>query len=139
MKLQDRDAEYLTVDSVKNVERTYGAKFLGPWCVKARHGGWTKTPIDVFYVQELSKPEHYHYMGFYIDNLTGHSMICNAESFNSIPMTGMLIDDILYVSRSVHDYIDINGEAIDGGRDYLHTNSVNLVLFNFVDGEICLK
>lgn len=138
MKLEYRSPVSLHHTLIPRAERIYAAKYLGPWCIKDARGNWTERPIDVFYTANPSKPEYSHYFGFYRDFIAYNLIVCDAASFNSVPLTGMLVDDVLYVSRYRHDCIEVNGSVIDGGRDYIHTNSTELVQFNFVDGEICL-
>lgn len=139
MKLENRQPIALEEANIKRAETLYTAKYLGPWCIKNAKGCWTNFAVDVFYTDKPSKPDYSHYFGCYRDFITDNLMVCDAASFNSAPITGMLIDGVLYSSRFRHDYVDVNGEFLDGGRDYIHTNSSNLVLFNFVDGEICIQ
>lgn len=139
MKLEYRDPVSLHHMQISQAERIYAAKYLGPWCIKNANWRWTTSPVDVFYQAQPARPEYSNYFGLYRDNINNGLMICNANSFNSETITGMLVDDVLYVSRYRHDCVEINGNMIDGGRDYIYTNSKSLVQFNFVDGEICLK
>lgn len=111
---------------IKIIEKKYGAKYMGYWCTKRSNGSWNERPVDVFYQPNPDiEKGHSHYFGMFIQD--GGVYITNAESAFSDPITGAICEDgEVIVSRYRHDYIAKKGAMIDGGRDYIRTNTTRL-------------
>jgi len=135
------DGYHFTKDQIKIIESHYGAKYLGPWAVKwSERLGWSSMPVDVFYQPnpDISKG-HSHYFGMHIND-RGYVMISNAESAFSEPITGMLTENgEVIVSRFRHDYVEKDGNMIDGGRDYLRSSGGKFVNVTVKNGEFVLE
>lgn len=117
---------HLTDDGVPKVEEIYGAKYVGPFCIRNSKGGWTDMPVDVFYQPKPDTEKgHTHYFGIF--RRDGSTFICDASSAFSEPMHGLVAkDDEVIVSHWRHDFRkSADGSvAIDGGRDY--TRAMNM-------------
>ena len=134
-----KDGFHFSSDAIAIIEKNYGAKYMGYWAI-LRKSGWSDKPVDVFYQPnpDVSKG-HSHYFGMF-RTFEGQTMITDAASAFSEPITGLLTeDDEVLVSRYRHDYVQKGPYMIDGGRDYLRTSGNNadgkLVKITVVDGE----
>lgn len=119
----------LYVDKAKACLRLgKGSKFLGSWCVKPKTRNWSEIPVDIFYNPEPPAPFTNKLVGFYSGAPYSRPglFVCNATSSLAEPNIPILIeDDIVYVSKYRHDFVETpSGRCIDGGRDYLRTNTV---------------
>ena len=89
--------------------------------------------IDIFY-RDTPHPEFGNrYFGLYYD--TAHVlMITNADAIESLEF-GMIQrgDGVWHYSRHRHDYVDVDGKVIDGGRAYMRGNGFEA--FRIMDGE----
>ena len=136
MKLETRDPYYFTGEGIKKIESMKDATYMGYWCGKSPSGGWNERPIDVFYVQEPDTDKgHTNYFGMLVQG--DRLLITDASSCFSEPMTGIVEQDIVYVSRYRHDFVQTPaGQIIDGGRDY-YKGSVGskTVTVSVKDGE----
>lgn len=124
---------------IAKIEKFYSAKYMGYWAVRKTSDSWTNFPVDVFYQPnpDVSKG-HSHYFGLFLD--TPGAMIVNAESAFSEPITGILTEDgEVIVSRYRHDYVEKDGQMIDGGRDYLRSSGGKFVNITVKDGEFILE
>lgn len=141
MKLSQPSPYWFKKEGIEHIEKEYNVQYLGPWCVKNKHGNWSEFPLDVFYAADPDKSKgHSHYVGFYREG--GHIMIADASSaFSKLPMLGIEEDGLVYVSRYRHDATGpSSGFYIDGGRDYLHTNYAgNLVKVSLYDNEFVFE
>lgn len=118
---------WFTEEGIKKVEKLRNATYMGPWCVKTKND-WSETPVEVFY-QENPNVEagHSHYFGIFrkitLGTVSDDVYITNAESAFSVPITGILDNDEVVVSRYCHDFVDTSSGFIDGGRDYVRFGS----------------
>lgn len=121
MKINYGDTE-LPID-IKAVEKHYGVKYIGDFCLQHSEGWWYNWPIAIFY-QADPKTElgHTHYLGVYVDK--GRVMLTKGDSAFNEPIIGVVADngEVVY-SRYRHDYRQSSDRSvwIDGGRDYLRT------------------
>ena len=74
-------------------------------------------PYDIFYRDTPHPVFGNHYFG-----LNGE-LITNADLVESLPFLCILEDNKYYYSRYRHDFVRHNNSFIDGGRDYVRTNS----------------
>lgn len=92
-------------------------------------------PVDVFY-RETPHPQFGNkYFGLFVNPNTKGVMICNADIVEELDF-GMIQDkngDYWY-SQSHHDYLVIDGKMIDGGREYVRSNT-SVEYFKVKDGE----
>lgn len=137
MKLENRGPFYFTEDGIKKIEEMRDATYMGYWCGRTKDGGWAERPLDVFYQAEPDvEAGHTHYFGLLLaDN---RILITSADSCFSEPMSGILENDTVYVSRYRHDMVSTpGGKIIDGGRDYLRTSEAesSLVTVEVEHGE----
>lgn len=106
---------------IEAIEEHYKANYMGKWCVRSSNGNFSDFPVLVFYQDELKQHDHSHYFGIFID-LDGHTKICDAQTFKSVPILCILDKNTgeVIASRYRHDFrIDSSGNSIDGGRDYV--------------------
>lgn len=82
-------------------------------------------PVDVFY-REIPHPEFGNrYFGIYV-NHEGRTMILNADRVEDLDFA-MIPDENndLHYSAFRHDYVSLsNGNFVDGGREYVRTNTM---------------
>lgn len=128
------NSPFFTAEQIKKIEEEYGAKYMGPWCIKGIHDLWINAMFDIFY-QPNPKEGHSNYFAMFVDGKK--VKICNGISaFSEQPINGIIEDGVVYVSRYRHDYVSTpKNNFIDGGRDYLRTNSDNTVEIRVIDGE----
>ena len=74
-------------------------------------------PYDIFYRDTPHPVFGNHYFG-----LNGE-FITNADLVESLPFLCILQDNKYYYSQYRHDFVRHNSSFIDGGRDYVRTNS----------------
>ena len=124
MELEKRKPYYFTQEGIERIEEMRDATYIGYWCGRTKDGIWAEKPLDVFYVEEPDTDKgHTNYFGLLLNPFTDQVMICDASSCFSEPMTGVVENDIVYVSRYRHDYVQTpSGGSIDGGRDYTKTS-----------------
>jgi hypothetical protein len=93
-------------------------------------------PMDIFF-RETPHPEFGNrYFGLYVSPTTSDLMITGADYVEELEF-GMVEDKDgdLWYSQSHHDCIFIDGNMIDGGRQYIrHTGDVQL--FKVINGEM---
>ena len=117
MKIEDRKPYWFTEKGVKAVEEQKNAKYIGYWTGRTKIDTWGEKPLDVFYQAE---PEEgfSNYFGLVVKD--DKVLITDALSCFEEPMIGIEEDDVVYVSRFRHDYVQTpSGKIIDGGRDYV--------------------
>jgi hypothetical protein len=95
-------------------------------------------PVDVFY-RATPHPEFGNrYFGLYYDKVRGHTMITNADIVESLNFGMIDVDGKYYYSQSHHDYKVIGDKMIDGGRQYVKTNT-NTVVMRVINGKFIAK
>jgi len=123
---------------IESVERLYEAKYVGAWSIKDKTGDWSLHPVEVFYQPILKDASHKHYFGVYLGP-EGHAYICDATSAFSEKIVGVVSNDgEIIVSGYRHDYRKSKDGSvfIDGGRDYIRTNTGNVVYLTMINGEL---
>ncbi len=93
-------------------------------------------PVDVFYRGEPHPEFGNRYFGIFVNSQTKGTMICNADIVEDLTF-GMIKDkngDYWY-SQCHHDYLVIDGNMIDGGREYVRSNT-EVEYFKVRDGEL---
>ena len=91
-------------------------------------------PVDIFF-RESPHPEFGNrYFGLYAYN--GNAMICNADNVEELSFA-MITDDAgtYHYSQSHHDYKQIDGKMIDGGRKYVRVGG-RCEFFKVKDGVL---
>lgn len=125
-----KDGYWFKEQNIRKIEEIYNATYMGYWCTKRPDGSWNESPVDVFYVENPDTAKgHTNYFGMFrkVDPFTGHGevYITEASSAFSEPLVGVICDDNseVIISRFRHDYVVKKGAMVDGGRDYLRTNT----------------
>lgn len=93
------------------------------------------TPVDVFY-RETPHPQFGNrYFGIYYDYYRDGTFIIGADVVEELEF-GMIQDNegTYHYSQSHHDYKEIDGQMIDGGRQYIRSSGVTTV-FKVKDGQ----
>lgn len=105
---------------ITKVEETYNAKYVGNFCLKTVGGGWSESPVAIFYQEnppEIAKGSHY----FGLFEREGRLFITNGSSAFAEPIQAVISDDeeILF-SRYRWDFRTSKDKSVsvDGGRDY---------------------
>tara|TARA_B100000212_G_scaffold240109_1_gene182877 strand:+ start:1060 stop:1575 length:516 start_codon:yes stop_codon:yes gene_type:complete len=139
MKIEDRKPYWFTEKGVKAVEEKKNAKYMGYWAGKTNMDTWGEKPLDVFYQAE---PEEgfSNYFGLIVKD--DKVLITDAQSCFQNPMIGIVEEDIVYVSRYRHDYVETpSGNIIDGGRDYVKSDVEpdSMITVTVEDGEFIFE
>lgn len=124
---------------IEVVEEKYNATFVGDFCLKTKNG-WTEAPIAIFYQPTPINPEYSNYFGLYVSVLN-KILICDGASAFSQPIIGAVADNgEIIISRYRHDCVTSQDGSvmIDGGRDYLRTNTDNIVHLQMIDGKMTI-
>jgi len=138
MELEKRKPYYFTEKGIEQIESMRDATYIGYWCGRTKDGIWAEKPLDVFYVEEPDTDKgHTNYFGLLLNPTTDQVMICDASSCFKDPITGIVEEGIVYVSRYRHDYVQTpSGGSIDGGRDYTKTTlPSDLVRVEVIEGK----
>jgi hypothetical protein len=92
-----------------------------------------KRPVcDIFFRKTPHPTFGNRYFGLYHDDLSGKSFILDADCIDG-DIFGMIFDgEQWHYSSHRHDYIQIGDNIIDGGRDYIRGNGIQL--FRLLDG-----
>jgi hypothetical protein len=91
--------------------------------------------MDIFF-RETPHPEFGNkYFGLFMDKIAGHLMITNADKIENSDF-GMIQDSegVWHYSAHRHDYKEIEGKVIDGGRAYIRSNG-NASIYKIKDGD----
>jgi len=95
-------------------------------------------PVDVFY-RATPHPEFGNrYFGLYWEYFRDHLMITNADFVESLEFGMIEVDGKYYYSQSHHDYKVVGDKMIDGGRQYIKTNT-NTVVMRVINGKFIAK
>ena len=113
----DRESCNFNKEAITKIEEIRNATYICDTQVKAKNGGWADPCVSIFY-QETPHPEGSNYFGLYYDG-DNNLMVCNALSATLEPFTGVEVNGVIYFSRYRHDFREVGGVAIDGGRDYV--------------------
>ena len=138
MELENRTPFYFTEKGIEHIESMRDATYIGYWCGRTKYGDWAERPLDVFYQPDPDVDAgHTNYFGLILDPLSNKVMITDASSCFQDPITGIVEEGIVYVSRYRHDYVQTpSGGSIDGGRDYTKTTlPSDLVRVEVIEGK----
>jgi len=95
-------------------------------------------PVDIFYRSTPHPQFGNRYFGLYHDHVRGHTMITNADAVESLEFGMIKVDGKYYYSQSHHDYKVVGDKMIDGGRQYIKTNS-NTIVMRVINGKFIAK
>jgi hypothetical protein len=135
-------------------EKHYNASFIGDWALPLKSGNWS-SPAAVFYCPEpdkskghsdyfaivekqsvISTPDKPDYQMYILSAaFIKYKVLTGAYSQFLNKSTNETELQVVY-SCHVHDYVVTSNEEvmIDGGFDYVKTNTQNLFQFQFVEG-----
>ena len=143
-----KDGYWLGEKNIAKIEQLKNAKYMGYFCTKNPKGDWNEQPVDVFYVENtITALGHSNYFGIFYKQVTGNInqtvYITNALSCFDEPITGLQFEDgTIIISRYRHNFVEYQGVAIDGGRDYTKINGdmskVKEVLITVNNGEFII-
>lgn len=143
------ESEIFTVEQIANIERKKNAKYVCETCLRNTSGGWSSTPVAVFWNRDPANiPEGgspwfgLYFRPEYPDPEAPMMLyITNAISAVQHPIIGVVArnGDIVY-SRYRHDYRrSPDGSVwIDGGRDYLHSGGGQTIELKIKEGTLCV-
>ncbi len=90
--------------------------------------------MDIFY-RDTPHPEFgNHYFGLFKDQY-GRVTIANADSIDGAVIAMIEEEDNLHYSSHRHDFKQINGSMVDGGRSYIRARGA-IQVHEVVDGEV---
>lgn len=95
-------------------------------------------PVDIFF-RPTPHPEFGNrYFGMFVNRSHGGDMICAADQVEELSFA-MITDNegTYHYSQSHHDYKEIDGKMIDGGREYIRSTA-GYELFKVKDGQFVL-
>ena len=123
--------------NIEKVEEKYKAKFVGMLPPKDSNGNWLLDPVPVFYVANPNRDlGHTNY--FYLVVRNGTVLIGDGLPLVDGSFVGAKAQngEIIYSnSRWDMRYSEDRTVYIDGGRDYVKTNTGNLLEFVILDGD----
>lgn len=91
-------------------------------------------PVDIFYRQTPHPEFGNRYFGMFINFNHGGVMICAADQVEGLEFGMIDVDGKYYYSQSHHDYKVIDGNMIDGGREYIRCSGP-VDVFKIQDGK----
>jgi hypothetical protein len=114
MKIHN-ESTFLKPDGIAKIENMYNAKYVFESCLKTRTGGWSNYPVAIFYTEQ-AHPRGSNYMGLYVDE---HGRLLITDGFSATEeFDALQIGENIIYSRYRHDYREMSGAMVDGGRDY---------------------
>jgi hypothetical protein len=142
----NRDSVLFNPNQILSIEGTLGGRYVCETCLKGPHG-WINQPFALFW-QDVPHPQgsnyfamYYKWMGGAFDNLA--LMITDGISAAQDSFSGVSHNDgEIYFSRYRHDYREIPGGFVDGGRDYMRyspTPGTKIHTLKIIDGHIGVK
>lgn len=137
----DKSNPWHSIDVAK-AEEMYNAEYLGYFAIKDKHGNWTESPVEIFYVKDPDYAlGHTNYFALYYRNAldTNNGVyISKGDSAFSDIINCIVCNDVVTFSRYRHDFRETNVGFIDGGRDYIRVGGNPIPkLYNMTvsDGE----
>lgn len=116
----DKSSSLFKSHHIAAIEEHYSAKYVCETCVKNKMGNWINQPMALFWT-EKAHPEGSNYFVIYWGGMDANTlMVSNGITALDEPIQGVLASDgVVYYSKYRHDFRNIPGGFIDGGRDYL--------------------
>lgn len=129
------DCIILKDDNKPRIEERMNAKFVCETCIKNQNGQWVNQPFCIFYTEQ-PHPQGSNYFAVYYDR-DMNVMICDGITATEGEFQGVVgTDGIIYYSRYRHDFRNIPGGFVDGGRDYLRYGGSDMGLLKVVNLKI---
>lgn len=123
---------FKTDQAVEEISKQDGVPVKYVATTELKHSGH---PVDVFY-RDTPHPEFGNrYFALYFSYVFDSIMICNADLIEDL--TFAMIQDrdrTWHYSQHNHDFVDIEGNFVDGGRGMVRSSG-EVTLFKVVDGE----
>lgn len=115
----NKDSILFTPEQIEKIEKHFNARYICETCLKNTIGNWINQPCAVFWT-DTPHPQGSNYFALYIGGMGDTLMIANGITATQEEFTGIVAEDgVVYYSRYRHDFRNIPGGFIDGGRDYL--------------------
>ena len=128
----------LTNEQIKKIEEVKNAKFVCDTQLPTKNGNWSDIPVSIFYGNKEHPVSKSRYFGIFFDE-NNKIMITDGSSVVDSLISAVCSDDgeIIY-SRYRHDYRISKDESvfIDGGRNYIRSNTSNVVNLTIKNGEL---
>ena len=130
----------LTDDLIKTFEDRLSANFIGEFVLLTKDGSWSYSPFAVFHRKEKDPKYGNYFIGVYVDKVV---TFCDADkSMLQEPFhVAVAVDGEVIRSVNRHDFVQSKDQTvfIDGGRDYVRSNTLNTVqLIYKEDGKLYL-
>lgn len=109
---------FFTEEQIRIVSEKKNGRFVVESTVYQR-SGWLNLPVAIFYTEEAHPASNSHYFGFLFSH-DGTPYIVDGQTAAATPFSVMEKNGEYYNSVYRHDCCMVDGEAIDGGRDYVH-------------------
>lgn len=137
MKLTINNGRDDCIFNIDEVEAKHNCKYVGEFAIKNKNGCWSEDNcVSVFWQKEPPQLGYSNYFALFSRNNVVY--ITSGESCVSGEIIGVVAknNEVIY-SRYRHDFrTSTDGSVfIDGGRDYVKTNSGNTISLTILDGE----
>lgn len=122
------DPCYYNKDAINYIETKYNVSYIFESPIKDKNGNWLERPSLIFYSKK-SHPEGSNYLA--ISKVKGNTIILSNGISTTEPFTGIRAKngDIIYSHYRHHFNTSEDGSVwIDGGRDYVRTNSIESLI-----------
>lgn len=113
---------------IDKIKQRYPGRYIADLCIKDKHGNWLNQPAAIFYQE--NPPSGYSNYYAIMHNPMGSLVITSGASAVESEITAAIAENGQpIVSAYRHDYklSDDGSVFIDGGRDYVRTNTTHLV------------
>lgn len=106
---------------IKKLEIQYNAVYIGDFDIN--------TGIESLFYQPFPNLElgHSHYFTLFVQMFTDKVYITNGEKYKDVVFNAVKSKKTYLISCYRHHYNEKDGIFIDGGRDYLRTNTDNKI------------
>jgi hypothetical protein len=129
------ESDIFSENQIKKIEKSKSAKFV----IDTEKEG---NPVAIFYGSEAHPDSGSRYFGLYwnydwLESSNPRLMITNGSFVEDLEITGAISNENEVIfSRHRHDYVKSRDDSvfIDGGRDYIRSNSGNTVRMIVRDG-----
>lgn len=133
----DEKTSFLGAALIDKIKQRYPGKYIADLCIKDKYGNWLNQPAAVFYQE--NPPHGYSNYFAILHNPMGSLVITSGDSAVEGEIVAAIAENGQpIISAYRHDYklSDDGSVFIDGGRDYVRSNTQNLVTLRVVQDKL---
>jgi len=122
---------------IDKIKERYPGTYIADLCIKDKYGNWLNQPAAIFYQE--NPPHGYSNYFAILHNPMGSLVITSGASAVEGEIVAAIAENGQpIISAYRHDYklSDDGSVFIDGGRDYLRTNTTHLVHLKVVEDRL---